>query len=242
MSSILRITLLAGALATLAPASAGAATPPHDHRTRTFAVSIEGVQTTRSGFTHTSSGRCDPGATSKGFERIVFHSTQPKIIRAFDFGPVVLFGMGKPNDHVLSTRAAVTRRSTYTHDPVDPTCLGTGGGGHAPSPDCGTRRVHLPLDMDWDAPTGIVIRSPDLALPNSPFFSCPVDGQVFPYVLPTSNHGRTIIAPIPASDLFNRAWKKHILLARGKFATWGEEGGYTTTIHWTLTLREVHPR
>jgi hypothetical protein len=242
MTSILRIALVAGALATLAPTTAMAADPPHIHATRTFAVTVDGVQTTRSGFTHTSSGRCDPGATSKGYERIVFHSTKAKIIQATNFDPLVLFGHGKPGDHILSTTARVTRHSTYTHDPLDPTCQGTGGGGHAPPPDCGTQRVHLPLDMDWYNPKGLVLRTPDLFVPSTPFFNCPVDGLVFPYILSTSNHSRTIIARIPAADLFNRAWKKHILLGSGRFASWSDGGGYTTSIHWALTLRAVHPR
>jgi len=240
MTSILRKAItVAAALAALAPAAAAASPPSYPKRT--FAVTVEGVQTTKSGYTHTSSGPCDPAGTASASERVVFRSTKPKIVDATDFAPLVLFGHGRPGDHTFSATATVTRRSSYTHGPVDPTCEDAGGGATAHTPDCGTSRVRLPIEMDWYNPKGIVLRSPDLDLPRSPFFTCPVDGLVFPYLLDSANHGRHIIARIPASDLFDKRWKKHILLGGGTFSTWSDGGGYTTSIRWTVTLTAVHP-
>lgn len=241
MTLILRRALTLGtAVAALASASATAASSAYP--TRTFAVTVEGVQTTRSSYTHPSSGPCDPAATTSASERVVFHSARPKIIEATDFAPLVLFGHGRPGDHILSTTATVSRRSTYTHGPADPSCQDAGGGATAPTSDCGTNRVHLPVDMDWFNPKGIVLRSPDLDLPKSPFFTCPVDGLVFPNLLDSANHGRHIIARIPAADLFDRRFKRHILLGGGKFSTWSDGGGYTTSIRWTLTLTAITSR
>jgi hypothetical protein len=239
-----RSHLLVAAVATVAaaaPATATAAAPSMFPK-RTFAVSVEGVQTTNSSYTHPSSGRCDPAATSRGYEQVVFHSSRPKVIDATDFAPLVLFGHGRPGDHTLNTAARVTRRSSYTHGTVDPTCLGTGGGGTAPSPDCGSRRVNLRVDFDWYNPKGIVLRTPDLGIPRSPFNNCPVSGVLFPQVLDAATGGRTIIARIPASDLFNHAWRKHILIGRGRFVSHAGDGGYTTSIRWTVTLTAVGPR
>ncbi len=75
-------------------------------------------------------------------------------------------------------------------------------------------------------------------MPIPPYRNCPVGGTSFPQLLETVN-GRQIISPAQAADLFDPAFKKHVLLGNGRYHTSTTDGSSTTTLHWAVTLTAV---
>jgi hypothetical protein len=71
-----------------------------------------------------------------------------------------------------------------------------------------------------------------------PFRTCGVIGIGFPELLTDNTSQRPIVARIPAADLFDPAFKKHIVLTSGRFVSRTSESGSTTSIRWTVSLTE----
>ena len=116
----------------------------------------------------------------------------------------------------------------------------TGGSASPPpKPDCGTKRTQFDVELGWvpSAPArGITIDTGLLVPPGQLFSNCPVIGTTFPALLTDTSAQRQIVARIPAADLFNRAFGKHIVLGTGRFVSKTTESGYTTQIHWSVSL------
>jgi hypothetical protein len=225
------------ALAAAAPA-AGAVIPQ-----RYFAVTVKGVQTSTSSYHHPSSTACDPSDESTSSERVVFHSTHAKVILAsyFDTLHLVSFGKGQPKEQEVPTTFSITRRSHSVHGTVGPGCADSGGGGVAPRSDCGTRTRKLVTQFSWLNPKGIQLEIPDYLTPAEPFQNCPVSGVLFPRLITTTTLGKPIYAHITAAELFDHAWRQHIIVGHGEFFTPEAEGWESTKIRWEVNLRAVPP-
>lgn len=92
----------------------------------------------------------------------------------------------------------------------------------------------------WDVRrrTGLTLDTGTLFVPIPPYRNCPVGGTSFLQLLETVN-GRQIISPAQAADLFDPAFKKHVLLGNGRYHTSTTDGSSTTTLHWAVTLTAV---
>ena len=211
-------------------------------QTRTFDVSIKGVQTTTFSSSHSSFGECDPASHGAGSERITFYSYGANPIVAKRVRrDIVVFGTGKPGTDDIGVRGRIERKSNTYTAPLDPRCQGTGGDTTPPpAPDCGVRRSNFSIGIAWwpDARLGGIILNQSLFVPLPLFRNCPVTGFAFPNVLTASTGGHEIVARIPARDLFDRGLRKHIVRARGQFVSSGSGGGYTTRIQWEITLTQ----
>ena len=51
--------------------------------------------------------------------------------------------------------------------------------------------------------------------------------------------GLSLSHPAQAADLFDPAFKKHILLGNGRYHNSTTDGGSTTKLHWAVTLTAV---
>ena len=242
---MLRRTLVSGALAVAAvaalPSLAPAAGAPAGTPTRIFDVSVEGVQTTTFWAAHPQHSHCDQAVHGTGAERIVFRSKRPEPITARRYGQnVVVFGTALLGDDEVTVRAKVTRHRAVLTQPLDPRCEGTGGTAAPPAkPDCGTKRTQFEVAVGWwpSAPArGITLDRGALMPPRQPFTSCPIQGVTFPDLLTDTSSQRQIVARIPAGDLFNPAFSKHIVIGSGRFVSKTAESGYTTQIRWTVSL------
>jgi hypothetical protein len=229
--------------ASAATASAATANIP----TRTFDVSLEGEQMTTFSSSHSKQSQCDQASHGSGYERVRFHSIGSRhAIEARRVGNgIVMFGTGRPSSDELDIRATVTRHSRVFTQSLDPRCDGTGGSTTPPpAPDCGTKRSIFSVALGW-APLGrnAGIRLDDsLFVPLPLFRNCGVTGTTFPTLLAATTSGRQIVAHIPAADLFDPGFRKHIVLASGRFVSntnaGGFQSGYTTWIRWTVSLTE----
>ena len=233
-----RAAALAMALAACVPASAGAA----GVKTRTFKVEIEGRQTSKFDYAHIGPAyQCDQTGQGYGSEAFVFRTAKPAKLVAHLYGrnTVVFSGKGSvPNIH---TNVRVTRDSHRFADAIDPRCEGTGGNQQGPAPDCGTARTQLDVMPGWWSrdPTGVTLQTGPVSTLDPVFRNCPVNGQVFPYLLTSTTSGAQIVSRIPAADLFDERFRKHILIGKGTFAQRDPEGGHTTTIRWSVSLTAI---
>src|SRR5947199_231962 len=78
------------------------------------------------------------------------------------------------------------------------------------------------VELGWvpSAPArGITIDTGVLVPPSQLFGKCPIVGVTFPALLTDTSAQRQIVARIPATDLFNRAFGKHIVLGSGRFVS-----------------------
>ena len=242
---MLRRTLVSGALAVAAvaalPALAPAAGAPAGTPTRTFDVSVEGVQTTTFWAAHPQHSHCDQAVRGTGSERVIFTSKRPEAIVARRYGQnFVSFGAGTLGDDEVAVRAKVTQHRAVVTQPLDPRCEGTGGTPTPPAkPDCGTKRTQFDVAVGWwpSAPArGITLDRGAVIPPGQIFSNCPVQGVTFPDLLTDTSSQRQIVARIPAGDLFNPALRKHIVIGSGRFVSKTAESGYTTQIRWTVSL------
>ena len=225
-----------GLVATLPAAATAAGTP-----TRTFDVSVEGVQATSFWTAHAQHGQCDQAVRGRGSERVVFASRRSGAMVARRYGKnFVLFGRGKLGDNEVSVGAKVTCQRAVVTQPLDPRCEGTGGTPAPPAPaDCGTKHTQFDVELGWwpSAPSrGITLEMGVVIPPAQLFRNCPVTGVTFPSLLTDTSARRQIVARIPAGDLFSRAFGKHIVIGSGRFISKTTESGFTTQIRWTVSL------
>lgn len=237
------------ALASVAATTAVAAVPaaasyaPPNVTTRVFKIEVTGKQTTVYDYKHVAQAQCDVSASGSGGETVTFASRAAEKIELIRFGRnEVFFGRGKLGDDEVSAKARVSRHSSYSAAPGDPKCGGAGGGGKAPPKDCGTRRAGIDLRLAWlsrKGRTGITLDRGTIFPLGKLYRNCVINGLSFPALLQADTRGRPIVAAIPAGDLFNRHLRKHIVLAHGRFVSRDEEGGYTTTLAYTISLTAV---
>jgi hypothetical protein len=223
-----------------APAAASAAGIPS---IRTFAVTAEGVQSTTFTLHHAKQAQCDQGAYGSGSERVVFWAKKPEKIAVTQYRGVVNIGPEAPGANEILVKASVTRNRHVVTDPLDPRCAGNGGGAPTPAPDCGHKNMTFGVEVGWWSrkPRGLTLGTGLLAPPLLPYKNCPVRGNVLPNFLTSTTSGRQIVAPIPVSDLFDPSLRKHIVKAHGTYRLHDADGGFTTTIHWTVSLTEIPP-
>ena len=236
----LRIALVAaGALACLAPAAASAY--PKVQK-RTFKVAIEGYQTNRWDFHHVAESNCDQTVQSSGHEYQSFATGRPVTLQVMRVGDSLIFGTRRSDANGVNLRVRIDRGATHTASPPDPTCAGNGGGAEpAPAQDCGVRYANREVRLEWwqlRRRTGLMLDSGTLFVPLPPYRNCPVGGTSFPELLETVN-GRQIISPAQAADLFDPAFKKHVLLGNGLYRNSTTDGSSTTRIHWAVSLIAV---
>jgi hypothetical protein len=237
-----KLTTLA-TLAVAASGAVGASAAAASTPTRTFDVSVKGEQMTTFWEAHPKTGQCERAVNGKGSERVVFTPLRSEQIVARRYGKnFVLFGQGKLGDDEVGVRAKVTRKSVIVNGPLDPRCEGTGGNTTPPPPpDCGTKRTQFDVSLGWSpaAPSrGITLDTGSLIPPGELFHNCGVIGITFPTLLTDNTSQRPIVARIPAGDLFDPAFKKHIVIASGRFVSNTVGSGYTTWIRWTVSLTE----
>jgi hypothetical protein len=237
----LRLTLVAaGAIACLAPAAASAY--PKVEK-RTFRVAIEGYQTNRWDFHHVAESSCDQTVQSAGHEYQSFATRRPVTLQVLRIGDSVVFGTRKSDANGINLGVRIDRGATHTASPVDPTCTATNGGGAEPAPaqDCGVHYANREVRLEWwqvRRRAGLMLDTGTLFVPLPPYRNCPVGGMSFPELLETVN-GRQIISPAQATDLFDPAFKKHVLLGNGRYHNSTTDGSSTTKIHWAVTLTAV---
>lgn len=237
----LRLALAAvGALACLAPAAASAY--PKVEK-RTFKVEIKGYQNNQWDFHHVAESKCDQTVQSSGHEYLTFATRKPVTLQVLRIGDSVVFGTRRSDVNGINLGVRIDRGATHAASPLDPTCTGTNGGGAdpTPEPDCGVRRASLDVRPEWwhvRRRAGLMLDTATLFVPIPPYRNCPVGGTSFPNLLETVN-GRQIISPAKAADLFDPAFKKHILLGNGRYRNSTTDGGSTTKIHWAVTLTAV---
>jgi hypothetical protein len=234
----LRIALTAvGALACLAPAAAGAY--PRVEK-RTFKVTIEGYQNNRWDFHHVAESNCDQTVQSSGYERQSFATRKPVTLEVLRIGDALTFGTRRSDAGGINLRVRIDRGATHTASPLDPSCTDGNGGGAEPAPkqDCGVRYTHRDVLLEWwhvRRRAGLTLDTGTPIVPLTPYRNCPVGGSSFPQLLETVS-GRQIISPAEAADLFDPAFKKHVLLGNGRDHNSTTDGSATTTIHWAVTL------
>jgi hypothetical protein len=237
----LRIALAAvAALACLAPAAASAS--PKVEK-RTFKVEIKGYQNNRWDFHHVAESKCDQTVQSSGHEYLSFATRRPVTLEVLRIGDSVVFGTRRSDVNGINLRVRIDRGATHTASPLDPTCTGTNGGGAEPGPaqDCGVRQASLDVRLEWwhvRRAAGLTLNTGTLFVPIPPYRNCPVGGTSFPELLETVN-GRQIISPAEAADLFDVAFKKHVLLGNGRYHNGTTDGSSTTKLHWAVTLTAV---
>jgi hypothetical protein len=237
----LRIALAAvGALSCLAPAAASAAVKVEK---RTFKVEIEGYQNNRWDFHHVAESKCDQTVQSSGHEYLSFATRKPVTLELLRIGDSVVFGTRRSDVNGINLRTRIDRGATHTASPLDPTCADSNGGGAEPAPaqDCGVRQASLDVRLEWwhvRRRAGLTLDTGTLFVPIPPYRNCPVGGTSFPELLETVN-GRQIISPAQAANLFDPAFKKHVLLGNGRSHNSTTDGSSSTKVHWAVTLTAI---
>jgi hypothetical protein len=240
MNAFTRIAVLAACLASFA---APAVAAPHTPQVAVFRAEVKGVQTTTWTEHHAPASRCDQAVTGSGREQVLFHSTRPqKIVATLFGGHHVLFGSAELASADIVTRATVSRRGETSASPLDPTCLGAGGGGIAPTHDCGTHRGSLAVALGWSPAgryEGIVLEQGDLGSLLNTYTNCPVIGTAFPQLLELTTTNAPVVARMPAKALFDTTIGKHIVIATGRRVDRSGDSASTTSIRFTVSLTRV---
>ena len=240
MTAFTRIAALAVCLASCAAPAMAAS---HAPRVAAFRAEVEGVQTTTWTEHHTPLSRCDQQVTGSGREQVVFHSTRSqKMVATLFGGHHVVFGSADLASADIVTRATVNRRGETTASPLDPTCVGAGGGGVAPQRDCGARRGSLALSLGGSPARryeGILLEQGDLGSMLHSYQNCPVIGTSFPQLLGLNTSGSPVLARMPAAALFDTAIGKHIVIATGRRVDRSGDSASTTSIRFTVSLTRV---
>lgn len=238
MTAFIRTAVLTACLASCAAPALAAP------RVAVFRAEVKGVQTTTWTEHHTPLSRCDQGVTGSGREQVTFHSTRPqKIVATLFGGHHVIFGSADLASADIVTKATVSRQGETSATPLDPTCLGTGGGGGvAPKHDCGTHHGSLAVGLGWSPAgryEGILLEQGDLGSLLNTYTNCPVIGTAFPQLLELTTAGSPIVARIPAAAVFDTSIGKHIVIATGRRVDHSGDSASTTSIRFTVSLTRV---
>jgi hypothetical protein len=245
MHRVGRIWLAVGAAASVAVAlaiapaggSAASAAPP----VRLFMATLKGRQTTTFTLSHTKNSLCDQSQSGSGHETVTFSSLRATRLQATRYGAkIVTFSTGRPGYDSIVLGVRIERDKHVVSGPLDPRCEGTGGSTTpAPAPDCGTRRDVTDVTVGWlpaRRRTGITVSPGLVPSPVGPFRNCQIEGFAWPELLTSSTNRQAIVAAIPAADLFDPGFGKHIVLAHGRFASRIDGTSYTTTLDWAISL------
>jgi hypothetical protein len=235
----LTATLAVAALALTLPAAGTAAKAPN-LTFGTYEVKIEGTQKTTWTLDHVLEGHCDSNSNGSGSETVRFKS-KPTRLKAY-FGlsdPVTFFSGSKKNPGGLPTIALnsrITRDGTINHWGGEPCSYGDGTG-VAPTPDCGTKRGTMGVELGFDYPkkTRLVLDQTEIG--EDPYTHCPSGGPQFPYLI-EANTDRSHIGQILEPDEMMKAGQ-YIVLAQGSDQQTEGDSKYTTTIEWNVSFKRI---
>lgn len=230
--------LLAAGL--LAAASASSASAFNSTQQR-FKAEIKGVQTYASDYDHASTDVCDPTISSHSKETIRFASTKPVVVTFTRIpgvkDPVITAGRKALR---LPTKARITRSNSYSASSVDPEVCGDNGGGvegGPEQPDCGTKVVN-PWYLSFDyASRGKVALQPEDVAGSDLFERCGTG--MYPRLLDADGFGKSQVADLPVSEVFDPEIGKLITIGRGNENLPTPEGGESTNIRWELSLTRL---
>jgi hypothetical protein len=229
------------AFAMLAVAFAANATAFNSTKQK-FKAEIKGVQTFTSDYDHVSTDVCDPTISSHTKETIKFASTKP-IVVTFTRIPGVKDPYITAGDRGVRfpTKARVTRSHSHSASKTPIECGDNGGGvpGGPIVPDCGTKTVtpwYMSVDYVYGKKGKVELQPEDNA--GSDLFEHCGTGM-YPRLLPADSFGKSPVADLPASEVFDPKIGKLITIGRGKQFIAYPEGGDGTTIKWELSLTRL---
>ena len=212
-----------------------------------FKVKVAGVQTDEWVTHKTPHFECDWFADGHGAERVRF-KTPFQRMRLTTYPPKYDMAIFRP----LPAKGKVTRRGVLDvrtdHLPDD--CGGDGGDGPPPpppAPDCGTKPIR-DTRLSLFALSGRLRldRTSTRVSPKDPFVNCPWKGRVWPGLLTTNKHGKTISTAFRPNLIFNPRfdrktgkWSKVIMIGSGTQTRRDLDGSYKATIEWTVTMKRL---
>ena len=233
LAALLAVGMLAAAFA--ANASAFNSTQ------QKFKAEIKGVQTFTSDYDHASTDLCDPTISSHSKETIKFASTKPVVV-TFTRIPGVkdpIVSAGKKGLR-MPTKARITRSHSHSASSVPADQCGDNGGGvpgGPEAPDCGTKTI-TPWYLGFDyVKKGKVELQPEDNAGSDPFERCGTG--MFPRLLGADSFGKSQVADLPTSEVFDPKIGKLITIGTGDQDLPTPEGGDATTLRWELSLTRL---
>lgn len=255
MDKVIALGLALGAIAmAIAALGAGsaAAVPTQSvngFKSATFLVEVEGTQDAEMHLSREPEGPCGVSDHSIGREHLSFHTEHPVEITAFDapgggFNPEFFSG----KQLYIPTVATLTRSFTPLIQSFrTPECTEDNGGadpGVEPvKPDCGTRHVDFPLQLQYSRTKndGLLLSSAETD--ETVFEECPQTASVesFPWLLVEkgSKPGNYITAELSQKDLFDPDFRKWISLANGSKKRTRPSEWHKTSIHWSVSFTRL---
>lgn len=246
MKKAIALGLALGAVAiamATAAGGAGAVTAANGFKAAKFRIEVKGTQQAKLIDTHQASGECDVSDFSTGTEKLTFHTAKPVIITAFDspgggLDPEIFAGrrLGIPTVATLERSFA-----PKIIGPADPACAQNGGEATDDRPDCGRRRLRLPVVLQYgeEAKDGLVLSSG--VSEETLFKRCPSPAptEAFPFLLGKEKAGKPILATLPPKDLFDPGFKQWISIADGTGEAISEEEWHETKLHWEVSFTRI---
>lgn len=242
------IAMILGALGA-GPAAAVPTRSANGYKMATFLVEVEGTQDAELHLSREAEGPCGTSDHSIGREHLSFHTAHPVEITAFDtpgggFNPEFFAG----KQLYIPTVATLTRSFTPLIQSVrTPECTEDNGGadpGVEPTkPDCGTRRVDFPVQLQYSRKKhdGLLLSSAETD--ENVFQECPQTASIesFPWLLVEkgATPGNYITAELSQKDLFDPDFRKWISLANGSKKRTHPGEWHKTSIHWSVSFTRL---
>jgi hypothetical protein len=218
-------------------------------KSATFLVEVEGTQDAEMHLSRDPEGPCGVSDHSTGSEHLTFHTKHPVKITAVDspgggFNPEFFSGRQLYIPTVATLKRSFTPliQSFRTAE-----CDEDNGGPDHPSeevkPDCGTRHVKFPLNLQYSRTKndGLLLSSAETD--ETVFNECPQTASIesFPWLLVEkgSQPGDYITAELSQKDLFDPDFRKWISLANGSKKRTSAQEWHKTSIHWSVSFTRL---